>query len=750
MTNNPDIVLDRGVKVAEEKFLDFIQQPEAISSLSKFFGIDQNFLLSGSLLLDNLSSFKLPNLEIRAEAEINNAFGAYSSDTNTIYISEEFLLSSFDNSNAVADVILEEWGHYLDNQINLTDTPGDEGAIFASLATEEVLSSDELIGLQTEDDTATIYIDGENITIEQNDGGVNVPPLPGRIIYVNQNATGNNDGTSWSNAYTDLSSALEAAGANNEVWVAQGTYFPTTDGDREQSFVIADGAEVYGGFAGTETERSQRDVLNNQVTLSGDIGVQGDRADNSYNVVLIQNNPFPTVLDGFTILDGQADGGSFNEFNTFSRGAGIHIDNSSDVNLSNLIIANNLADNGGGGIYQRSSNSNLNNIAFLNNIDEDISITDDDSGGAFESVDSTGTVTNSLFVNNQAQEGSAVYISSSEERFNITNSTFVGNAANTGTIYVSGDIPVNIENSIFASNPTSDNSIVGGEQESITINNSIVQGGFNGTGENIIDADPLFVDFNNNNYSLQEGSPAIDAGNNAVIEGINTDLVGNPRITNDTVDIGAYELVLTEDDMNPPPPEDNPDPGNGGEIPEGSTVYRFLNNNTGVHFYTADEAERNNILENLPQYNPEGASYISAPESDSLTGVAPVYRFLNTDTGVHLYTISEAERDSIQQNLPNYELEGVAYYGYTEPQEGTTPLYRFYNPAIDAHFYTPSTAERDNIIANLPEYELENNNGIAFYVQPLGASDPVAPPTETPEDNSLAIQLSEILNQLDS
>ena len=112
----------------------------------------------------------------------------------------------------------------------------------------------------------------------ENDLGIDVPS---GIIYVNQNATGSNDGSSWENAYTDLQPALERAEANQEVWVAAGTYFPTAEVDREQSFVINNGIQVYGGFAGTETELSQRNILENRVTLSGDIGAEGDRADNS-------------------------------------------------------------------------------------------------------------------------------------------------------------------------------------------------------------------------------------------------------------------------------------------------------------------------------------------------------------------------------------------------------------------------------------------------------------------------------------
>lgn len=158
-------------------------------------------------------------------------------------------------------------------------------------------------------------------------------------------------------------------------------------------------------------------------------------------------------------------------------------------------------------------------------------------------------------------------------------------------------------------------------------------------------------------------------------------------------------------------------------IAEGSTIYRFFNPSVGVHFYTASERERDSVIENLSEtYDFEGASYVGAPhdqDGDEITGAKPVYRFFNTSTGVHLYTINEIERDSIIENLPNYTFEGITYYGYETKQPGTQALYRFYNPVIDAHFYTPSAGERDAVLENLPDYQLEGDSGVTFYIQPL-------------------------------
>ena len=156
------------------------------------------------------------------------------------------------------------------------------------------------------------------------------------------------------------------------------------------------------------------------------------------------------------------------------------------------------------------------------------------------------------------------------------------------------------------------------------------------------------------------------------------------------------------------------------DLVSGTAVYRFFRPDVGVHFYTVSEVERDSIIRNLSDYSYEGASYIAAAATaDPITGARPVYRFFNNNSGAHLYTTSEAERVAIDNTLSNYSYEGVAYYGYESDRPGATPLYRFYNPVTDAHFYTSSAAEKDTVLVNLPDYQLENNDGIAFYVEPI-------------------------------
>ncbi len=151
--------------------------------------------------------------------------------------------------------------------------------------------------------------------------------------------------------------------------------------------------------------------------------------------------------------------------------------------------------------------------------------------------------------------------------------------------------------------------------------------------------------------------------------------------------------------------------------PQGSTVYRFLNTDTGVHLYTSSDVERASIEENLPNYISEGSAYISVDPFTGSPEPEKVYRFLNQDTGTHLYTTSEVEKESVEDNLPNYSLETESFFAFGEQQEGTVPVYRFLNTQTGAHFYTPSEIERQSVEDTLPNYQSE---GIAYYAFPIG------------------------------
>lgn len=394
------------------------------------------------------------------------------------------------------------------------------------------------------------------------------------VFYVNQNAIGNNDGNSWENAFTDLQAALEIATPNDEIWVAGGTYKPTVGTNRGISFDIPSGVAVYGGFAGGEASLEQRNWINNVTILSGDIGQEGVGNDNSNSVVDITDTTPTTVIDGFTISDANGDGG-------ITGGA-------ANATLSNLIIRDNNAEFGGG--YSGfGSDVTFTNVSFINNFAEA-------RGGAIRSTLGTTTVENGLFIGNVAQQGGAI-----EGLANVTNSTFYNNQAPEGSaiLLFSRGSTNTIENSIFFNNSGSedDNQIVARRGE-IVVNNSIVEDGYSGPGTGIIDADPLFVDPSNNNFRLQSTSPAIDVGNNNVVNS-STDILNNPRIFNNIVDFGAIEYI-----------------GDGNEDITGETTELINNFSQGYYNSAIGDLYPGNPTDPLAAYFPGPDISTGSPTAD--------------------------------------------------------------------------------------------------------------------------------------
>jgi len=179
-------------------------------------------------------------------------------------------------------------------------------------------------------------------------------------------------GSSWEDATCDLYSVLSVARSGDEIWVAAGTYTPSSNGDRNASFRIADGVRMYGGFTGTEQLRAARDWAKNPTILSGEIGLPGID-DNSYNVVFTQNAGPGTLVDGFVITGGNANG-QVKKGSKIRSGGGWH-DLASDGNDSEPVISNCtfLFNNAieGGAFYANgingSSNPSFKNCEFIRN-----------------------------------------------------------------------------------------------------------------------------------------------------------------------------------------------------------------------------------------------------------------------------------------------------------------------------------------------------------------------------------------------
>jgi hypothetical protein len=146
-----------------------------------------------------------------------------------------------------------------------------------------------------------------------------------------------------------------------------------------------------------------------------------------------------------------------------------------------------------------------------------------------------------------------------------------------------------------------------------------------------------------------------------------------------------------------------------------SPVFRFLDPDTGIHFYAASEEERAELASSQPDYIAEAPAFTAL---DPLTGspaAHEVFTLLNQDTEAYFYTTSEAELASIKENSPNYTQETSTFSAFTEEQPGTIPIYRFFDTDTGTHFYTASAAEKESIEENLPNY---NSEDIAFYAFP--------------------------------
>ncbi|MGB4776286.1 MAG: right-handed parallel beta-helix repeat-containing protein, partial [Daejeonella sp.] len=343
------------------------------------------------------------------------------------------------------------------------------------------------------------------------------------------------NGQSWATAYPggQLQTRINAAavsyantGTKTEIWVQAGTYVPALNpvsgsiDNRDKTFLLKDGVALYGGFNGTETLLSKRNLATGGATiLSGDIdnnspaNITGD----AYHVVVTVGANSTTILDGFTIQYGNANGSGFGTISgtgiTRTNGGGIYNASSDPTLRNNTFIANNALSSGGG-IYNTLSSPVIINTVFSDN-------TANDLGGAMYNNGSSPQVINSTFSKNKATtSGGAIRNSMSLANPVFTNSIIYGN----------------MKTSLVADN-FGDNSSV--------VTYSLVEGGYNG-GTNIILSDPLFVNAATGNFQLQPKSPAIGVGNNAGIPaGITRDRNSELRIQKTTVDMGAYESAYS-------------------------------------------------------------------------------------------------------------------------------------------------------------------------------------------------------------
>ncbi|MHC4498805.1 MAG: choice-of-anchor Q domain-containing protein [Planctomycetota bacterium] len=322
-----------------------------------------------------------------------------------------------------------------------------------------------------------------------------------RILYVDDDATGANDGSSWADAFIYLQDALSVAYSGDEIRVAEGTYKPDqgagiTPCDREATFQLVNGVTLKGGYAGFgESDPNARDIELYETTLSGDLAGndvdvndpcdlwhEASRTENSYHVATSSEMDAWAVLDSFALTGGYR-GGMYNDEGnptlikcTFSRnvavrGGGMYNEGGSPT-LINCTFSRNFGLRGGG-MYNEFGSPTLSNCTFTGNWGGA-------GGGMANYSGSEPVLTNCTFIGNSSGGGGGMY--NRESYPTLSGCSFIGNWASFGGggIYSDRSSPI-IANCTISENIVAASFGHGGGglayfRGSPTITNSVISG----------------------------------------------------------------------------------------------------------------------------------------------------------------------------------------------------------------------------------------------------------------------------------
>ncbi|MCW5908757.1 MAG: T9SS type A sorting domain-containing protein [Chitinophagales bacterium] len=374
-------------------------------------------------------------------------------------------------------------------------------------------------------------------------------------VYVDASATGANNGTSWENAFTNLQDAFTfSCKDNRNIYVATGTYYPDrgagqTLNDRNATFTFRNGDKIYGGFPSGGAVFADRNPSQYPVVLSGNINNPLSSADNSYHVVTIPAGVSTILMEGITVADGRGD-----ESPT-SFGGGIKLltafaDSLNKLTLNRCVLQNNYATGNGGAVAYP-------NIAFVSKVTAINSLfvgnTAGGNGGAMYSSNASiptyasFEATNCVFRQNTAANGGAFFCQNTAALLTNCSSGFNKATVNggaissaTSTIYLRNtvlysDTAGSVQNEVGASGQCQFTYCnVQGSGGSSSWNNSFgVDNGFN------IDVNPQYLSAFD--LDISTASPCRNTGLKS-LNTIATDIRGVPRVVQDTIDMGAYEL----------------------------------------------------------------------------------------------------------------------------------------------------------------------------------------------------------------
>ncbi len=273
-------------------------------------------------------------------------------------------------------------------------------------------------------------------------------------IYVDQDATGAQTGTSWTNAYHNLETAINAAVTGDQIWVAEGTYFPFNFENEEidyfnwrYTFQLDKDVEIYGGFSGSETFLEARNPTDHPTILTGKVSYENKTYEIN-TVVTISGVTNAAVLDGFTIEEGSATKG-LNKIGggllVMALGSGI----SASPIIRNCIIQNNQAFNGAGMACISSDGGMVSPVVISCKFFDNIAI---ETGGGVLSQANSGNTTlvfeNTVFFNNRSAQGGAICLNDKNANLTayFTGCNFEANrAAKGGAVYNAVDSLLSLE-----------------------------------------------------------------------------------------------------------------------------------------------------------------------------------------------------------------------------------------------------------------------------------------------------------------
>jgi hypothetical protein len=272
------------------------------------------------------------------------------------------------------------------------------------------------------------------------------------VLFVDADATGAETGLSWTDAFTDLQDALALAAqvraGSLAIWVAEGTYYPTDDGDRSVSFELASGVALYGGFFGIETMINERDPEANRTVLSGDVGIPNEVEDNSYHVVFAEGVDAMTVLDGFTVTHGGAAGPA----SQGASGGGIYVLDSI-LRIANGRIRDNIAASQGGGVHCVNSSIIMENMTVQDNETMlEATASQPNRGGGAVSASGCSVLFDHIRFSGNTTVGFGGAVNARSSSLDITVSSFIGNRAESGGAIRAVSSEIHIGATVFSLN----------------------------------------------------------------------------------------------------------------------------------------------------------------------------------------------------------------------------------------------------------------------------------------------------------